>query len=235
MPSSLTSLGGECFRECTSLTSITIPSSLTSLPGQCFQGCTSLTSIIFNNQNVLTTIGTNTFVNVPATLQVIYLLTSGYNSLSTASQNLQTQIPLNTTYYYDTPYIPTIISVPNNNIIKILGEVSFNLNATSNNPSQISYQSSNDSIASVNGIGVVNINSIGMCDITVSQPSTDLYSSGSIIVTITVNYSTPSNPAVIDSGSGVELFLVSPSQYDAIESDVVVTQTLINNSNDNVM
>ncbi len=321
IPTNVTTLGEYCFYNCTLLASITIPSSVTSLGIQCFSYCTSLLSIIFINQNLLTTIGTDTFVNVSATLQVTYLLTSGYNSLSTASKNLQTQMPLATTYsYYATSYIPTIISVPNNNIVKTLGDVSFNLNATSNNPSQISYESSNDLIASVNGNGVVNINSVGTCTITISQPSTDVYSSGSIFVTITVNPSTtttiinvlptfevilgslpfnlgatsnssapfsyvssnsliasvsdsgiataissnimpaiitisqpeiqgftsavvttqiyvnpstPSNPVIIVNGIGIEYFLDSPSQYGAIVSDVVITQSLINGSDVN--
>ena len=37
--------GSDCFKKCTSLTSITIPSSVTSLGDNCFSDCTSLTSI----------------------------------------------------------------------------------------------------------------------------------------------------------------------------------------------
>ena len=44
IPSSVTSLGKGCFREC-GLTSITIPSSVTSLGEGCFSGCWFLTSI----------------------------------------------------------------------------------------------------------------------------------------------------------------------------------------------
>lgn len=42
---SVTSLGDECFYECSGLTSITIPSSVTSLGGGCFSDCSGLTSI----------------------------------------------------------------------------------------------------------------------------------------------------------------------------------------------
>ena len=45
LPSSLTSIGGEAFSGCSSLTEITLPSSLTSIGGDAFSGCTSLTSI----------------------------------------------------------------------------------------------------------------------------------------------------------------------------------------------
>ncbi len=46
LPESLISLGYNCFIECTSLTSITLPEGVTSLGEYCFMGCSSLTSII---------------------------------------------------------------------------------------------------------------------------------------------------------------------------------------------
>ena len=45
IPSSVTSLGDYCFTSCIGLTSITIPSSVTSLGDDCFSYCSSLTSI----------------------------------------------------------------------------------------------------------------------------------------------------------------------------------------------
>ena len=45
----MTSLGGRCFENCASLTSITIPNSVTELGKACFGGCTSLTSITIPN------------------------------------------------------------------------------------------------------------------------------------------------------------------------------------------
>ena len=49
IPNSVTSLGDDCFFECSSLTSITIPNSVTSLGGACFFGCSDLTSITIPN------------------------------------------------------------------------------------------------------------------------------------------------------------------------------------------
>ena len=46
---SVTSLGANCFHECSSLTSITIPNSVTSLGTECFHGCSGLTSITIPN------------------------------------------------------------------------------------------------------------------------------------------------------------------------------------------
>ena len=45
IPLSVTSLGESCFTGCKSLTSITIPSSVSILPDWCFSGCSGLTSI----------------------------------------------------------------------------------------------------------------------------------------------------------------------------------------------
>ena len=46
IPSSVTSLGDKCFHLCRSLTSVTIPSSVTSLGKYCFYGCRNLPSHI---------------------------------------------------------------------------------------------------------------------------------------------------------------------------------------------
>ena len=59
IPSSVTSLGDQCFSGCESLTSITIPSSVTSLGEWCFYGCSSLTSI--NLPSSVTSLGEGCF------------------------------------------------------------------------------------------------------------------------------------------------------------------------------
>ena len=51
IPSSVTSLGEDCFYGCSSLTSINIPSSVTSLGEGCFSGCSSLTAIVVDAGN----------------------------------------------------------------------------------------------------------------------------------------------------------------------------------------
>ena len=59
IPSSVTSLGRACFKDCIGLTSITIPSSVTSLGGSCFWGCSGLTSITLPSS--VTSLGENCF------------------------------------------------------------------------------------------------------------------------------------------------------------------------------
>ena len=61
IPSSVTSLGDDCFGGCTSLKSITIPSSVTTLGQQCFSDCSGLTSITIPSS--VTYLGDDCFSN----------------------------------------------------------------------------------------------------------------------------------------------------------------------------
>ena len=58
---SVTSIGYEAFRNCSSLTSVTIPNSVTSIGDYAFQGCSSLTSVTIPNS--VTSIGYSAFFN----------------------------------------------------------------------------------------------------------------------------------------------------------------------------
>ena len=56
---SVTSIGGDAFKDCSSLTSITLPNSVTSIGGDAFAGCSSLTSITIGNS--VRSIGSSAF------------------------------------------------------------------------------------------------------------------------------------------------------------------------------
>ena len=59
IPNSVTGIGIEAFRGCTSLTSVSIPNSVTSIDRFAFYNCTSLTSVTIPNR--VTSIGSSTF------------------------------------------------------------------------------------------------------------------------------------------------------------------------------
>jgi hypothetical protein len=99
----VTSLGNNCFQSCSKLTGITLSSSLTSLPQNCFQNCSLLNKIVFNNQNNLTSAGTNVFTGIAATRTVTYYSTANASALSSVSQTL-----------YDTYFSPSVSGVTNN-------------------------------------------------------------------------------------------------------------------------
>jgi hypothetical protein len=98
--SSVTSIGNNCFQNCTKITSLTIPGRVTSLGNNCFQGCSGITSFTFDDQSKLVTIGTNTFSGIINSMNVSYYLTPNYDNLSPVSQSLQTQFPPASTFTY---------------------------------------------------------------------------------------------------------------------------------------
>ena len=75
----ITSLGENCFRDCSSLTSVTIPNSVTSLGKDCFTDCSGLTSVTIPNS--VTSIGNFCFYNCSGLTSVT--IPNSVTSLST--------------------------------------------------------------------------------------------------------------------------------------------------------
>ena len=100
LPSSVTIIKENCFESCISLTTFTIPSLVTTLGNQVFRSCYALSTLTFDNQNNLTTIGTNTFLFCNPN-PVTYYSTASQANLSTASASLQSQLNSGTTFIYN--------------------------------------------------------------------------------------------------------------------------------------
>jgi hypothetical protein len=89
--------------------------------------------------------------------------------------------------------------VVNQNISKVVGDPSFNINASSNGIGVLSYSSSNPIVASVGATtGIVTILSDGSATITVAQPGNiNYFAATSVLVKITVkNPTIPSKPMI---------------------------------------
>ena len=68
---SVTSIEGYAFRDCSSLTSITIPNSVTEIGSRAFYNCSSLTSVVCL-ANIPPTISSNSFLNTPSN-KILYV------------------------------------------------------------------------------------------------------------------------------------------------------------------
>ena len=94
IPSSVTSLGVACFAWCSNLRSIDIPSSVTSLGDNCFWGCTSLTSVTIPSS--VTNLGASCF--------------RGCSYLETVICKIAT--PINGDFFNNTPINQATLYVP---------------------------------------------------------------------------------------------------------------------------
>ena len=118
IPSSVTSLGENCFYGCSSLTSINIPSSVTSLGEYCFYYCSSLTSI--NIPSSVTSLGEWCFaecsslasINIPSSVTSLgRFCFFGCSSLKTVTCEIPAPIDDNSIFSY-TPINEATLYVP---------------------------------------------------------------------------------------------------------------------------
>ena len=77
----VTSIGGDAFRNCSGLTSVTIPNSVTSIGNSAFSDCSGLTSVTIGNS--VTSIGKYAFANCSGLTSVT--IGSGVTSIGNAA------------------------------------------------------------------------------------------------------------------------------------------------------
>ncbi len=102
IPNSVTTIGISAFAECRSLTSVTIPNSVTTIGGYAFYNCSSLTSVTIGNS--VTTIGESAFEDCSSLTSVTCLAatppTAYTNTFSNYSASLH--VPAGSLYEYQT-------------------------------------------------------------------------------------------------------------------------------------
>ena len=104
IPSGITSIGNNVFRDCLSLSSVTMSDSVTSIGQSAFQNCSSLTSI--NIHSGVTSIGSYAFSNVSG---------SGAKSINLSLFDLSGIYPSSTfNNVFSDSYIDGSITIPNN-------------------------------------------------------------------------------------------------------------------------
>ncbi len=155
IPDSVTSIGSYAFSNCTSLTSITIPDSVTSIGSYAFYDCSSLTSITIQNKETAIYYSANT-ISSTATIR-------GYDPSTAktyaerygrAFESIVTGVSLNKT--------STTI---NKGLTDTLTATVIPSNATNKN---VTWESSNDAIATVDANGNVTAVAKGTAIITVT-------------------------------------------------------------------
>ena len=125
----VTSIGSSAFKDCTSLTSVTIPNSVESIGDNAFNGCTSLTSITIPDS--VTTIGNNAFsgcssltsVTIPNSVESI-----GDNAFQNCSSLTSATIGNNVTSIGSSAFKDctslTSVTIPNS--VESIGDNAFN-------------------------------------------------------------------------------------------------------------
>lgn len=191
----LTRIGKNAFSGCSSLASIKIPNSVNLIDESAFYGCSSLLEleiplsmgIIF--ANAFRNCSSLVSVEIPDSVTSIggYAFEGcGENFCIYCNEGSYAEIYAkeNSIAYKTMKKCQTITGV---DFTKTVGDPVFSIGATTDGDGILSYQSDNDSVASVTADGIVAIAGIGTVRITISASETDAYKAAEIQITITVN------------------------------------------------
>jgi hypothetical protein len=124
----------------------------------------------------------------------------------------------------------TMINVPTS-ISKTYGDAPFYLDASSNSSAPFIYESSDDSVATVNCCGIVTFVSNGTAIITTRQDISPEYTEDSKDTFVDVSLNTIENQVIIDEGKELVYFLTTNAKYATIVDNITVSKNLVNSGN----
>ena len=134
IPNSIKTIGDEAFLDCSSLTSVTIPNSVTTIGNSAFDGCSSLTSVTIGNS--VTTIGNSAFRDCSSLTSVTIgnsITTIRWSAFSGCSSLISVTIPNSVTTIGDEAFrdCSSLTSVTIGNSVTTIGANAFdNTNKT---------------------------------------------------------------------------------------------------------
>jgi hypothetical protein len=123
-----------------------------------------------------------------------------------------------------------MINVPTS-ISKTYGDAPFYLDASSNSSAPFIYESSDDSVATVNCCGIVTFVSNGTAIITTRQDISPEYTEDSKDTFVDVSLNTIENQVIIDEGKELVYFLTTNAKYATIVDNITVSKNLVNSGN----
>lgn len=195
LPDDINYIGDSAFQGCSSLASIKLPDDINYIEDSVFQACSSLASIEIPNG--VGGIGINAFrncsslasVEIPDSVTVIgnYAFEGCGETLHiycNEGSYAETYAKENSICYQIMKKVQTITA---SDFTKTTGDSAFPIGAATDGDGALSYQSSNDSVASVSPDGTVTIAGEGTAIITITASETNDFKAAEKQITITVN------------------------------------------------
>ena len=241
---SVENINNAAFAECISMTDVYIPNSVTFIATGAFSNCISLTKAII--PKYVTRIGNNAFINCPSLITVVIQdvtkiieispdsftdVRTNIDSIITfenlASYNMLSPVWKIISQYYHIQKYGTFIIFPDINVT--YGDVPQQMFYQSNSNGSVTFTSSNELVATVNG-SIIEFVGAGTCDITLLQEATTNYLEGTSLSLCTVLENNPENFVQIGSSSGLVYYLSETTAvYANLNDSINVTAPLIAN------
>ena len=199
MPADIKIIGRNAFYGCKSLKSIELPEGVRMIRSGAFQDCTQLGSIYIPEG--AGSIADDIFDGCGDELCIVCI--EGSTAHTYAVEN---GIRYELTENRKKPQFITA-----SDFVKTVDDMPFLIHATSDGDGNLTYNSSDESVASISEEGIIVIKGAGTAQITITAAETDLYKAAQKIITITVND---------ESDSGKEPQIITASNFTKTVGDM---------------